>query len=304
MRTSLLVAALGLALAAALPGGAPLAQPDPEATMDRSLLQRQDLPYRFSAVDLDSVDGQRHYRLWLGRPLQAPPAAGYPVVWMLGGNAAVGALDASTLRRLADGDAPLLVAIGYRTPLRIDRAGRTFDYTPTSPGQADQRDPLNGLPSGGADAFLDLLRDGMRPAVAAQAPLDTARQTLWGHSYGGLLVLHALFTRPGEFARYAAASPSLWWRDGAILGERAGLEQRLRGKRAELLLWRGSAEPASPRGSLKAEPGQAMARLVDDLRRVAGLTLDFQPLDGLGHGETLGASLRLLLARPAVERQR
>ncbi len=218
MRTSLLVAALGLALAAALPGGAPLAQPDPEATMDRSLLQRQDLPYRFSAVDLD--------------------------------------------------------------------------------------DPLNGLPSGGADAFLDLLRDGMRPAVAAQAPLDTARQTLWGHSYGGLLVLHALFTRPGEFARYAAASPSLWWRDGAILGERAGLEQRLRGKRAELLLWRGSAEPASPRGSLKAEPGQAMARLVDDLRRVAGLTLDFQPLDGLGHGETLGASLRLLLARPAVERQR
>ncbi|MDI2533688.1 alpha/beta hydrolase [Pseudomonas aeruginosa] len=286
MRTSLLVAALGLALAAALPGGAPLAQPDPEATMDRSLLQRQDLPYRFSAVDLDSVDGQRHYRLWLGRPLQAPPAAGYPVVWML------------------DGDAPLLVAIGYRTPLRIDRAGRTFDYTPASPGQADQRDPLNGLPSGGADALLDLLRDGMRPAVAAQAPLDTARQTLWGHSYGGLLVLHALFTRPGEFARYAAASPSLWWRDGAILGERAGLEQRLRGKRAELLLWRGSAEPASPRGSLKAEPGQAMARLVDDLRRVAGLTLDFQPLDGLGHGETLGASLRLLLARPAVERQR
>ncbi|AZZ11313.1 ferric enterobactin esterase PfeE [Pseudomonas aeruginosa] len=304
MRTSLLVAALGLALAAALPGGAPLAQPDPEATMDRSLLQRQDLPYRFSAVDLDSVDGQRHYRLWLGRPLQAPPAAGYPVVWMLDGNAAVGALDESTLRHLADGDAPLLVAIGYRTPLCIDRAGRTFDYTPASPGQADQRDPLNGLPSGGADAFLDLLRDGMRPAVAAQAPLDTARQTLWGHSYGGLLVLHALFTRPGEFARYAAASPSLWWRDGAILGERAGLEQRLRGKRAELLLWRGSAEPASPRGSLKAEPGQAMARLVDDLRRVAGLTLDFQPLDGLGHGETLGASLRLLLARPAVERQR
>ena len=47
-----------------------------------------------------------------------------------------------------------------------------------------------------------------------------------------------------------------------------------------------------------------MARLVDDLRRVAGLTLDFQPLDGLGHGENAGASLRLLLARPAVERQR
>lgn len=90
MRTSLLVAALGLALAAALPGGAPLAQPDPEATMDRSLLQRQDLPYRFSAVDLDSVDGQRHYRLrpadrcrhrpppatrWSGCSTATPPSA-------------------------------------------------------------------------------------------------------------------------------------------------------------------------------------------------------------------------------------
>ncbi len=143
----------------------------------------------------------------------------------------------------------------------------------------------------------------MRPAVAAQAP-----RTLRDKPLGTLLrrlagAPRTVSIRPGEFARYAAASPSLWWRDGAILGERAGLEQRLRGAR-ELLLWRGSAEPASPRGSLKAEPGQAMARLVDDLRRVAGLTLDFQPLDGLGHGETLGASLRLLLARPAVERQR
>ncbi len=304
MRTSLLVAALGLALAAALPSGAPLAQPDPEATMDRSLLQRQDLPYRFSAVDLDSVDGQRHYRLWLGRPLQAPPAAGYPVVWMLDGNAAVGALDESTLRRLADGDAPLLVAVGYRTPLRIDRAGRTFDYTPRVPTR-----PISATRSTACPAVAPT-PSSTCCATACARPWRRRRPWTLRDKPSGDTPMAACWCSthcspvPASSPATPAASPSLWWRDGAILGERAGLEQRLRGKRAELLLWRGSAEPASPRGSLKAEPGQAMARLVDDLRRVAGLTLDFQPLDGLGHGETLGASLRLLLARPAVERQR
>ncbi|MGV8546808.1 alpha/beta hydrolase, partial [Pseudomonas aeruginosa] len=72
--------------------------------------------------------------------------------------------DESTLRRLADGDTPLLVAIAYRTPLLIDRAVPNFHDTPASPGPPAQRHPLPGLPRGGAPAFLHLLRDGLRPA--------------------------------------------------------------------------------------------------------------------------------------------
>ena len=73
MRTFFLPLALAWGLA-----GAALAAPAPDQPMDRSLLQRQDLPYRFTSLQLDSADGQRHYQLWIGKPLQAPPL-GCPV---------------------------------------------------------------------------------------------------------------------------------------------------------------------------------------------------------------------------------
>ncbi|MFJ4347398.1 alpha/beta hydrolase [Pseudomonas sp. NPDC089401] len=282
---------LPLALALALAAPVALAQPEHAQKMDSSLLQRQDLAYRFSQLDLDSADGRRHYRLWLGRPNRPAPAAGYPVLWMLDGNAALGALDRQQLDNLAAGQAPLLVAVGYQTEQRIERTGRTFDYTPAVPGQAEQRDPLTGEPSGGVDAFLDLLIQKMRPLLASVAPIDPQRQTLWGHSYGGLAVLHALFTRPEAFGDYAAASPSLWWHDGAIVREAQGLQQRLGDSRPRLLLMRGSAEPASPRGPVQKDAQWPALELAKDLSKVPGVQVRFERFEGLGHGPMLPASL-------------
>jgi predicted alpha/beta superfamily hydrolase len=282
---------LSLVLALALAAPVAVAQPEREQKMDTSLLQRQDLAYRFSHLDLDSADGLRHYRLWIGKPDRPAPAAGYPVLWMLDGNAAIGALDGQQLSKLAAGQAPLLVAVGYQTEQRIERAGRTFDYTPALPGQAEQRDPLSGEPSGGVDAFLDLLTLKMRPLVAGVAPIDLQRQTLWGHSYGGLAVLHALFTRPGAFSDYAAASPSLWWNDGAIVREAQGLQQRLGDSRPRLLLMRGSEEPANPRMPVKGDAERPARELAADLSRVQGLQVRFERFEGLGHGPMLPASL-------------
>ncbi|MBK4992806.1 alpha/beta hydrolase [Pseudomonas sp. S37] len=289
--------ALTLALILAQPLWAPVAQaqPDHEQKMDASLLVRQDLAYRFSQVDLDSADGRRHYRLWIGKPNRPAPASGYPVLWMLDGNAALGALDSQQLGTLAAGQAPLLVAVGYQTEQRIERAGRTYDYTPALPGQAEQLDPLTGQPSGGVDAFLDLLTGRMRTLVAGVAPIDLQRQTLWGHSYGGLAVLHALFTRPGAFSDYAAASPSLWWHDGAIVGEAQGLEQRLGSSRPRLLLMRGSEEPANPRTQVQGDVERPARELVAGLARVPGLQVRFERFAGLGHGPMLPASLKQVI---------
>ncbi|WP_207239111.1 alpha/beta hydrolase [Pseudomonas sp. GW456-L15] len=292
MRTFFLPLALAWGLA-----GAALAAPAPDQPMDRSLLQRQDLPYRFTSLQLDSADGQRHYQLWIGKPLQAPPPQGYPVLWMLDGNAAIGALDPEQLKRLDQGQAPLLVAVGYQTPLRIERNARTYDYTPQQPGQAQQQDPLTGQPSGGAQAFLQLLRERMRPAVAAQAPIDTAQQTLWGHSYGGLLVLQALFSQPQAFRHYAAASPSLWWGDGLILPLAQGLAERLQGHHAQLLLMRGGAEPGNPRQPAGPEADQRARQLQAQLAQVPGLALDYHSFETLSHGQTLAASLHYVLER-------
>lgn len=292
---------LALALAFAVPGLAAHAAPAPDQKMDTHLLQRNDLAYRFSELKLDSADGQRHYQLWIARPTHPAPAAGYPVVWMLDGNAAIGVLDEKLLTELNDGKAPLLVAVGYQTPLRIDRSGRTRDYTPPRPQLAEQKDPLTGDPSGGADAFLDLMRDRMLPAVNAQAPIDRAQQTLWGHSYGGLLTLHALLTRPQQFSFYAPASPSLWWGDGAILKEQDGFAQRLAGHPVELLLMRGSEEPSRPRDNVKPSPPRAAQELVEELGKVPGMQAQFHAFNGLSHGETLGASLRYLLQTRFVD---
>lgn len=283
---------LTLLLALALPGQAAQARPAPDQLMDTRLLQRTDMDYRFSRLLIDSADGQRHYQLWIGRPNAAPPKNGFPVLWMLDGNAAIGALDADLLRDLARGKAPLLVAIGYQTPLRIERTARIYDYTPNRPGLTVQTDPLSGLPSGGADVFLDLLRERMRPAVAAKAPINLQEQILWGHSYGGLLVLHALLTRPGEFARYAAASPSLWWAD---IHPGADFKQRMNGHKADLLLMRGTAEPANPRGPSDGEPDRLIRQLAGELSDIPGLAVDYQTFDGMSHGVTLPASLRRVL---------
>nr|WP_314877100.1 alpha/beta hydrolase [uncultured Pseudomonas sp.] len=271
------------------------APPSRTQTVDSGLLQNDSQAYRFSTFKLDSNDGKRHYQLWVGQPNRPAPAAGYPVLWMLDGNAAMAALQPGLLEKLANGQAPLLVAVGYQGEQRIDRNARSFDYTPTVAGQAEQLDPLTGLPSGGVDAFLDLLSQRMRPLVAGVAPIDTRQQTLWGHSYGGLAVLHALFTRPGEFSHYAAASPSLWWHDGAIVREAHGLQQRLGQARPTLLLMRGSAEPASPRAPQQVDAERPMRELAAELGQLNGLQVTYQRFDGLGHGAMLPASLSHLL---------
>jgi iron(III)-enterobactin esterase len=115
---------------------------------------------------------------------------------------------------------------------------------------------------------------------------------LWGHSYGGLLVLHALLTRPGEFAHYAAASPSLWWTD---IRPGTDFKQRMNGHKADLLLMRGTAEPGNPRGPSNGEPDKAITQLVQQLSSTPGLRIDYHSFEGMSHGETLPASLRRVL---------
>ncbi|WP_394561483.1 alpha/beta hydrolase [Aquipseudomonas alcaligenes] len=286
MRRLVLIA---LAMAGALLGGASaMAHERKEQLMDGRLLQREDLAYRFSSFDLDSADGQRHYRVWLGQPKAAAPATGYPVLWMLDGNAAIGVLDAALLQRLAEGSAPLLVALGYQTPLRIERQARVFDYTPPRDGQVGLADAFTGEATGGADIFLDLFEQGLRPQVARRVAFDAKRQTLWGHSYGGLLVLRALFSRPQLVGSYVAASPSLWWAGDALLAGRKAAPVG-----TALLLTRGSAEVRKGAGE-QPSGEQALAALAAELR-ADGLPVELKTFPGLDHGPAFAASLRYLL---------
>lgn len=267
-----------------------LAKPAPDQLMDAPVL-REASDYSFSTLELDSADGARHYRIWLGRPLKV--SAANPVAYLLDGNAAMAALDTELLNRLSHSPTPpVLVAVGYATPLRIERNARTFDYTPQV-GEGAQRDPLTDVPSGGAEQFLDLLTQQIRPLINQRLEEKPKRQLLWGHSYGGLLVLYTLMTRPDAFDEYAAASPSLWWNGGVIHTE--GLAQRLAGKHRTLLMMRGDEEPASPSMQVGSKGDGAAKRLLADLQQVQGLKVRYQTFPGLSHGPMLPASLHYTL---------
>jgi predicted alpha/beta superfamily hydrolase len=279
------------------------AQPRLEAVRT-DVTARASAHYTFGTLTLEASAGERRYRIHIARPRRAAPAAGYPAVFLLDGNAAVEALDDALLGELAAADPPVVVAIGYDTPLRFDVAARADDYTPPLPGGATQDDPLDpARRNGGAARFLDFIDHRIRPEVAARVPLDPARQGLWGHSYGGLFVLYTLLTRPGAFSDYAAASPSLWWRDGYLLTLEVGFAQRFAGHRARLLMLRGEAEGRERRPgavperlarrerAVAALPAGAAAALTARLNATPGLEAVYRELPGLEHGPALPASL-------------
>lgn len=109
-----------------------------------------------------------------------------------------------------DGFIPELIVVGitwtgkYSNPDSL----RARDYTPTTIKQTPQ--------SGGANAFLSCLKNEIFPFVEANYKADKNDRTLMGCSLGGLFTLYALFTQPGLFQRYVAASPAIAWDNGVL----------------------------------------------------------------------------------------
>ncbi|MDF2999734.1 MAG: hypothetical protein K0R27_5371 [Xanthobacteraceae bacterium] len=164
------------------------------------------------------------YAIFVTLPSAPPPPAGYPVLYMLDGNAFVGgAAEALQLQsrfwRQSQVEPALVVAVGYPGDALFDMGRRAYDFLPShSSGKLSERF-MQGAPwhqPGGADAFLDFLTGPLRDAIARRYPVDPARQVLSGHSFGGFFTLYALLTRPRAFRRYAALSPSLWWDEGRL----------------------------------------------------------------------------------------
>lgn len=280
------------------------AQPDLSQRIGRTVADAPPAGWRIDDVRLRSADGERAYRVRLLVPERAPPAAGFPVLWMLDGNAVLMTLDAQLLGRVAaSAQPPVIALIGYDNDLRIDAAARSLDYTPARPGEdpATARDPLSPeRRSGGADAFLSLITGKIRPAVAERVHIDPARQTLWGHSYGGVFVLHALFSQPAAFQQYIAVEPSLWWGEGQLVRESeafVAVAPRLGATR--LYLWNGIPPADAPKRSRPgrgAAPPDTLPNLVRSLGTVSGLQVETRQWAGLGHGPMLGATVA-----PAIE---
>jgi predicted alpha/beta superfamily hydrolase len=135
----------------------------------------------------------------------------YPVLYQTDAPGHVNEVGAAIDFLVTNGRMPQLIVVG------IANTDRTRDLTPS---RADMKNPdgtVQTFPtSGGADKFLDFIQNELMPEINKR--YRTAPYRIFaGHSFGGLLAIHALITRPNLFDAYIAISPSLQWDDGRTL---------------------------------------------------------------------------------------
>ncbi|HRQ80890.1 MAG TPA: alpha/beta hydrolase-fold protein [Azospirillaceae bacterium] len=210
---------------------------------------------------LQAADGQS-YRLYLSIPQQEPPPEGFPVLYLLDANGYFPLL--ATAARLQSrrpdvtGVVPMVVAgIDHDAGEAFDIDRRYRDFTPPTrdggPPKLIEAFKIQP-PCCEADRFLAFIEAEVKPLVEKLAPVDRGKQSLFGHSLGGLLALHALAARPEAFQNVIAVSPSAWWDDQRVLdglrafasGDKAGLARSLVivGAREHLDMRQGAAAAA------------------------------------------------------------
>ncbi len=146
----------------------------------------QERPIVTDAFDMTSASGVS-YRIFTAMPAGEAPAAGLPAVYLIDGNRMLPI--ARDLMAADPAMAAVLVGIGYPTEERDEIvARRYFDLTPETPADLIPLAPGASPPkTGNRDAFLSFIDNELRPRIERAFPVDRTRQTLFGHSLGGLL---------------------------------------------------------------------------------------------------------------------
>lgn len=168
---------------------------------------------RSEAFEVTANDGVTEYWIEVALPARSAPVGGYPVLYVLDGNARLPLLREAreTLTRHGpegQGSPLLIVGIGYPGVERFAVERRAADFTPS--GLHNDGKPHR------AAAFLDFIEQQLKPLIAERYAINPSRQSLFGHSLGGLFTLYTLQHCPQCFRDYIAISPSLWWQDGAF----------------------------------------------------------------------------------------
>jgi predicted alpha/beta superfamily hydrolase len=201
---------------------------------------------------LFGAESEPQHRIMISAPQGPPPNPGFPVIYVLDGDAWFGtAVEIAKMREYEKLDPAIIVGIGYPSHSFFDALGRSYDFSP--PGASDP--DMQEIPLGGADAFLSFLNETLKPWMRAHYRLDPARHILFGHSMGGLFALYALFKAPESFSAYIAASPDLPFSKHIISNGEVAFETSPARRNARVLV---------TAGELESRPSSA---LMDDYRR-------------------------------------
>ncbi|MGO4537823.1 alpha/beta hydrolase [Paenibacillus sp. 2TAB19] len=177
--------------------------------------------------------GGRTYHILISLPLQPAPPRGFPVIYLLDGNAVFGTMTEanraqSRFPERTGVDPAIIVGIGYETDTPF-HLSRHYDFTyPSLPSELPPHPDGKSWPEqGGSAYFLSFIEEELKPMIERDFAVDTKRQTLLGHSLGGLFVLNALFSKPDSFQTYIAGSPSIYWNEKPLLKQERALASLL-----------------------------------------------------------------------------
>lgn len=222
------------------------------------------------------------WRIFVGVPDAPPPPEGYSLLLTTDGNATF-PIFWNHREQMAPKAPVLLVSIGYPVTTSFDVSRRWFDLT--SPGlvlkipqQPGTRDSGNNA-TGGRTAFLDMIADQLLPELQRRYPINMADTTFYGHSLGGLFVLHVLFTRPDLFTRLASADASLWWNNGEALVELAAFAGGIRAaggslaRPIRLLLTNSGGQQTDSARQMSSR----LPELIEKLNGIKGMEITLRP---------------------------
>ncbi|MCR8842174.1 alpha/beta hydrolase [Paenibacillus sp. SC116] len=248
------------------------------------------LPYAEHWIMRSKVE-QRTYRIIAAKPLGEAPPEGYPVIYMLDGNCVfntmVEALRLQCRRPEKTGVTPaVIVGIGYETDNQFS-PDRFYDYTPFPNTSILNKSDGSPLPEqGGAEAFLRFLEEEVKPQIESEFNIDRNRQTLFGHSLGGLFTLYAMYSRPHAFQYYIAGSPSIHWNKEYLQELESAFIDRIKDvpHRIRLLLGVGELEKTHVAGNC-SNACQLADRLADLVEY--GVQAEYKEFEGEGHVSVL-----------------
>ncbi|MCU5706840.1 alpha/beta hydrolase [Bacillus wiedmannii] len=182
----------------------------------------------------------KEYQIHISKPRQPAPESGYSVIYVLDGNAFFQtfheAVKIQSVRAEKTGVSPaIIVGIGYPIEGAFSGEERCYDFTPSVISKDAPLKP-DGKPwpkTGGAHNFFTFIEEELKPQIENDFEIDKGKQTLFGHSLGGLFALHILFTNVNAFQNYFISSPSIWWNNQSVLEKEVNLISELNSAKFE-----------------------------------------------------------------------
>lgn len=282
MKTMTMMLAAALVLAACS---------EPARSQAPAAIKTEGRPYQIAGTQVWTVPdpvSARSYEVFVGLPASydKEPDRRYPVVYVTDAPYAFPLIGSISRRVGADGEGLedfILVGLSYAEgddPMKSRR--RDYTFTPNGPSSS----PKAHVHGGGA-AYADYVRTQVLPFVDGRFRTDPKRRIYMGHSYGGLLGAHVLFTQPTTFSHYILGSPSLWFDKRHMFDVEQRYAAAHKDLPANVFLYIGAFETVKPGDTRYADTD-----MVGDTRRFEqvlkargypGLTITSTVIDGEDH---------------------